>query len=344
MIDVERLSPGEYRKLLEDSRSSLGSDLPKSVLYRLPLDAGWEQFEVGAVEVRGHPNDQFSFRERAEALDAFATAHRMIGGAGTAEKIEHYGLLIEIPLEDFGLELRPWSQVDREELPIDSSSCVLNRFVAEYLVYATCGPVADHLNEPSRLRVKAISEGAALTEIELEGAPERIESLGDAALIAGVERESRHSPSSSDFWLKTLELDSSPAIVDSIVIASRSAAEFRSHAFNFAAFGDERIAALPVARVEGAKGWGEVLSAPTEIQYFGIRPHLALYAMGELSQSEDALAVDDACRVSCVDWYGAARPFFVGGRIFGLIDYELIEAEAHGGRVFEIDRVSAMPH
>jgi hypothetical protein len=191
--------------------------------------------------------------------------------------------------------------------------------------------------------VKAISEDAALTEIELEAGPERIESLGDSALIAGFDRESRDSPSTSKFWLETLEVDRSPAIVGSLVIDSRSAVESRSHAFNFTAFGHERIAALPLARVEGAEDWGDVLSAPTEIQYFGIRADLALYARGELSQSVDALGIDDACRASCVDWYGAARPFFVGRRIFGLIDYELIEAEIHDDRIFEIDRASAMP-
>ena len=43
--------------------------------------------------------------------------------------------------------------------------------------------------------------------------------------------------------------------------------------------------------------------------------------------------------MSCIDWYGNARPFFLGGRVFGLIATELVEADLTGGKVTERRRV-----
>ena len=44
--------------------------------------------------------------------------------------------------------------------------------------------------------------------------------------------------------------------------------------------------------------------------------------------------------VSCVDWYGNARPIFYRGRIFALMGYELVEGSIASGRIREIGRTS----
>jgi hypothetical protein len=252
-------------------------------------------------------------------------------------------LLIEIPLEDFRSELRPWSDVTWQELPIDSSWCVLNRFVGAYLVYAGCGRYEDDAGARNLLRVKEIGADR-LTEIQLEDAPERLESLGDAVVVAGARSESSARGFPSGYRLSTLKLGPSPSIADSIVVDSRYSGGMRSHAFNLTRFRDGRIVAIPLNPVPSDEESGEFEApTPTEIHYFGVHSDLALYRMGWLSQSETALGLDDACRASCDDWYGASRPFFVDARIFGLIDYELIEAEAIGERIFEVDRANAMP-
>ena len=43
--------------------------------------------------------------------------------------------------------------------------------------------------------------------------------------------------------------------------------------------------------------------------------------------------------MSCVDWYGNARPFFLGGKVFGLIATQLVEAEVVAGQIDERRRV-----
>ena len=52
---------------------------------------------------------------------------------------------------------------------------------------------------------------------------------------------------------------------------------------------------------------------------------------------------DDGCQASCVDWYGNARPIFLGDRMLALLGYELIEGTRRGGRVSEIGRVDFAP-
>ena len=51
----------------------------------------------------------------------------------------------------------------------------------------------------------------------------------------------------------------------------------------------------------------------------------------------------DACQASCVDWYGNARPIFIGDRLFGLLGYELVEGTRQGGNVREVGRTSFAP-
>jgi hypothetical protein len=71
--------------------------------------------------------------------------------------------------------------------------------------------------------------------------------------------------------------------------------------------------------------------------------HLAL--AGELAARTVAgNDQDDSCQASCVDWYGNARPIFLGDRILALLGYELIEgARRHDDQVGEIGRVTFAP-
>lgn len=68
---------------------------------------------------------------------------------------------------------------------------------------------------------------------------------------------------------------------------------------------------------------------------------LALSPLGTLDSG--AGHVDDACRASCVDWYGNARPIFLGDRVFALLGYELVEGRIDGGRLRERRRVDFAP-
>ena len=44
-----------------------------------------------------------------------------------------------------------------------------------------------------------------------------------------------------------------------------------------------------------------------------------------------------------MDWYGNARPIFVGDRVFALMGYELVEGAVSGGQIRETGRASFAP-
>jgi hypothetical protein len=69
---------------------------------------------------------------------------------------------------------------------------------------------------------------------------------------------------------------------------------------------------------------------------------LRLSDLGELAPQTRSVT-SDACRASCVDWYGNARPLFLRGRIFALLGYEIVEGQIEGGRIEERQRVSFAP-
>lgn len=68
----------------------------------------------------------------------------------------------------------------------------------------------------------------------------------------------------------------------------------------------------------------------------------AFRPLGKLEAKVDR-EQDDGCKVSCIDWYGNARPLFVDGRVFALLGYELVEGERRGERILEKRRISIAP-
>ena len=67
-----------------------------------------------------------------------------------------------------------------------------------------------------------------------------------------------------------------------------------------------------------------------------------------MESSPNGSTRNDQCQASCVDWYGNARPIFLGGRIFALLGYELVEGRMAsrgwpGERIEELRRVSFAP-
>jgi hypothetical protein len=69
---------------------------------------------------------------------------------------------------------------------------------------------------------------------------------------------------------------------------------------------------------------------------------LRLSELGALD-SRPSTGADDACRASCVDWYGNSRPIFVGNRVFALMGYEIVEGAVNGTRLAETRRISFSP-
>jgi hypothetical protein len=144
----------------------------------------------------------------------------------------------------------------------------------------------------------------------------------------------------------TIELTGpGPRLGDRYVLPDAAEGETRSHAFFFSPDpatpdGASGTIGLPVAR----------RADPKLARFFGSsaamlflrRDRRRLAHAGEIEARTEDVA-DDNCQASCVDWYGNARPIFLGGRTFALLGYELVEGELRGGRIREVGRINFAP-
>jgi hypothetical protein len=310
------------------------SDRPESYLYRLPF--GGER--PSATAARGAPVDQFSFRE--DPAEGIVNVLVRSDGGGDAMFAPEAGgnagvALLRVRFSDFGDASRQVPRARYRFLPSVPGWSFHNRFAGDYVLYGagTHGEAA----ERSRLVAARLRDGRA-TQLPLPHSVDRIELLGrDAMVIGGTPR---------GLGFSTVELEGrAPDLGDRYIHPDSAEGESRSHAFFFSPDpdspgGDSGTVGLPVAK----------RADPALARFFGSsaamvflrREQRRLAPAGELEAQTRGI-VDDACQASCVDWYGNARPIFLGGRTFALLGYELVEGELARGRMREVGRVNFAP-
>jgi hypothetical protein len=307
---------------------------PDSWLYRLPFS----RERPSAVAARGAPVDQFSFREdggegvlnillRGESRGDFMFAPE-VSGNGVA--------LARVRFRDFGDGSRELPRARYRVLPDPGAESwsFHNRFAGNYVLYG--GGAYGRAADRSKLVVAPL-RGGPVAELAIPHSVDRIDLLGSDAIAIG------EAPGGLGF--STVELAGGPRLGDDYLLPNAAEGESRSHAFFFSPDpatpdGASGTLGLPVAR----------RADPKLARFFGSsaamlflrRDQRRLARAGELEAETKGVA-DDNCQASCVDWYGNARPIFLGGRIFALLGYELVEGELVRGRIREVARTSFAP-
>jgi hypothetical protein len=114
--------------------------------------------------------------------------------------------------------------------------------------------------------------------------------------------------------------------------------ETRTHGFFYRAQSDDGgLLGLPVLGPGAGRRHGVYAGAQGAAAVLFLRNRgLQFTGLGQLQASGGATR-DDACKASCVDWYGNARPIFVGDRVLALMGYEIVEGrvQATGWRFDE---------
>ena len=161
-----------------------------------------------------------------------------------------------------------------------------------------------------------------------------IEQMGSNAVVIGTDGRNLH------FTAIRLD-DEAPAIADNYVRENASQGELRSHGFFYKPDGpDSGTLGLPISRPARA-GYRHLFESSAAILFLR-NDGLHFEEAGELAARSER-AVDDACRASCVDWYGNARPIFVRGRVLALLGYEIVEGAVDDGHMRELRRISYAP-
>jgi len=162
---------------------------------------------------------------------------------------------------------------------------------------------------------------------------DRIEQMGSDAVIVGTDGENLHFTS--------VRLGQWPEIVARYTRKDASQGELRSHGFFYKPDGaNTGMLGLPIS-VPGRAGFRHLFEDSAAILFLR-NDSLQFREVGELG-SQPEKAIDDACRASCVDWYGNARPLFLRGRVFALLGYEIVEGAIDDGRMKELRRINYAP-
>ncbi len=311
----------------EDARRTPGQ------LYRIPLDGS----RPGAVQVAGAPVDQFSFAEDA-GEGVLRVLLRSVGngeGMWASEFSAGDVSLATVSFDSFGNGAGMLVRDHYRKLPEPEGWRFHNRFVGDYLLYAAGG----YGSEDETARVYAVPlDGRPVQEIAMSHGITRFDRMGRDGVVVG--------PSSDGaLGFSSLSLGSEAKLEDTYMLAGATEGETRSQAFFFkpdrgSADGLSGTLGLPVSRRLERNG-AEFLGSGSAIAFLR-RDNRSLKPAGELAaRTEDAS--DDRCIASCVDWYGNARPIFMGDRIFALMGYEIVEGSMDNGRIREARRVSFAP-
>jgi len=300
------------------------------MLYRMPLDGSGPS----ALGVTGSPVDQFSFLESEDAhLNVLVRSDSAGDGMWAAEVAAGDVALMRVPLASFsdGSGVAPSSSYRKLVKP--EGYTFQNRFVGEYLLYGT-GSGWGYPQNKNHSNLYAVRwAGDDAHEFSLPHGVDRIEQMGSDAVVVGTDGRNLH--------FTAIRLGESPEVAGSYVRKGASQGEMRSHGFFYKPDGpDSGTLGLPIS-VPGRPGYRHLFEDSAAILFLH-NDSLNFEEVGELGARPER-ATDDACRASCVDWYGNARPLFVRGRVLALLGYEIVEGTLDEGRMHELRRVSYAP-
>lgn len=312
---------------------------PSALLYRLPLDGS----APSALGVRGAPADQFSFREDWGAGHLQVLVRSEGGGDAMWSPEFSSGTvsLLTVRLASFNDGGSEAARADYRLLPLPEGDrwAFQNRFVGDHVLYGL-GSGWGGPRQQSTLVVVPVKGGEPAV-FPLQHGVDRIEAMGRDAVVIGGDGQDLH--------FRALELTEGPTprIADRYTLPGASQGETRSHAFFFkpepgfdSADRSAGLLGLPVTRT-GRPGYGQLSETSASI-VFVRRAARQFSALGTLDAKESSVR-DDGCRASCVDWYGNARPIFIGSRTFALLGYEIVEGEVSRRSIRTLRRVSFAP-
>jgi len=307
-------------------RPSWGVGVPpmnRSAVFRLPLDGA----APSALKTTGAPIDQLSFLEDERGvLNVLLRAGARGDGMWNAERADPGRdlALLRVPLASFGDGRDSAPRSAYQALPGANLGALQNRFVGDWLLYGAPGATTAYA-------LRTADRDADPQTLTLAHGVERIEALGSDAILVGN--------AGRDLHFTSLRLASDAHVADRFVQRDAAQGETRTHGFFYRASArDEGLLGLPIV--------GRARGGESAAVLFLRNRALALQPVGELQAAPQRRA-DDACQASCVDWYGNARPIFLGERVLALLGYELVEGRVSRSwgseRIDELRRVNFGP-
>ena len=312
------------------------SNAPQSAVFRLPLDGT----APSGLKTAGVPTDPMSFLEDAQGhlnvlLREQGNGEGMFGAFSSRGRTA----LLRVPLSAFGDGRSAAAREHYRRVPGPDAAGLQNRFVGDWLLWGA---------GDSAWALRYAQPGDAVA-LQPQHAVERIEALGEHALLVGnVGADLHFSAVRLPAVRSRYDARAEARIEGHHVQAGSRQDETRSHGFFYRATGsDEGLLGLPVVSSESTRRTAYPQRAEASAAVVVLRQHgLSFTALGDLA-AQAGPRVDDGCKASCTDWYGNARPIFLGERVVALMGYELVEGRLQGhGRseqIVERRRVNFSP-
>ncbi|MCU0755755.1 MAG: beta-propeller domain-containing protein [Xanthomonadales bacterium] len=296
-------------------------EVPLAAVYRISL----RDQSVTVASARGWMSDQFHLDEYQGRLRAVVDwAHGGCYSWGHQRQTS----FIRLHGSDFGIDFGIPATARFTPLPAMTGNDSRARFIDEWVVLGTVRDPDDEddveIDEPPLVVLQA-SQPERAARFDPGHEVSRIERLDTQGLIVGPDR-------AGNLGVTVLAFGERAESLASITLEQRREGESRSHAFNFTVDGDETILGLPTQRYDRAARWH--WDDSSDLSYLRLRDG-QLTTLGEITLSEAgrAEAPGYRCEVSCIDWYGNARPIFSAVGWFGLMGTELVRVGREQDRV-----------
>jgi hypothetical protein len=321
-----------------------------SAVFRIPLDGA----APSAIKTAGVPIDQMSFLEEGGHLNVLLRESGRGEGMWGSEHTAGSMALLRVPLAAFGDGRQSAQPEHYRRMPAVQGHAAQNRYVGDRLLYGGAQPRGLD-SGPAAYAVRFASGGDAMA-LAPGHAVERIEALGRDALLVGsrdgdlvfsavrlgrrwAAPEPTEAPSGgSDQRERRGPIRRDPQLAGRHVQRGVAQGETRTHGFFYRAQNDDGgLLGLPVLGPGAGRRHGVYAGAQGAAAVLFLRNRgLQFTGLGQL-QAGGAATRDDACKASCVDWYGNARPIFLGDRVLALMGYEIVEGrvQATGWRFDE---------
>jgi hypothetical protein len=291
-----------------------------SALFRIPLDGA----APTALKTAGVPIDQMSFLEDAGHLNVLLRESGRGEGMWGSESTAGSMALLRVPLAEFGDGRGSARRDHYRQLPTVQGHAMQNRFVGDWLLYGGAHQSRGFDSGPAAYALRFASSGDAMA-LAPGHAVERIEALGRDAVLVGAR--------DGDLVFSAVRLvRRDPQLAGRHVQRGVAQGETRTHGFFYRAQTDDGgVLGLPVLgpgarRRQGVYAGGQGAAAVLFLRNHGLQ----FSALGQLQASDGGMR-DDGCKASCVDWYGNARPIFLGDRVLALMGYEIVEGRLQAG-------------
>lgn len=287
----------------------------RSSVYRMPLDGSAPM----AIKASGSPVDQLSFLQRDGYLNVLVSADGAGDAMWRAEAKAGDLAMLRINLNDFGDGTTAAKFKNYKGLPsLGNAYGLQNRFVGDWFIYGSAYGATN--DKAYAVRYAQTDRAQAL---KLSHDVQRIEVMGNDAIVVGNDQQ--------DLKFTSIKLAQTATPVSTYTQAQAMQGDNRTHGFFY----------RPTDAFQGVVGL-PVLSPDGAAVMFLKNSRLKLTSLGKLD-SKASSRIDDACKASCVDWYGNARPIFIGDRAYALMGYELVEGRFVSGKIKEQRRVNFAP-